>query len=281
MPILASLVIAALVILGLTKSRGVFGPVERKRIERFAARQQLAITVANGNRVIAYLATTRRWRAGGLAVSIAASFVWGIAHGGPSFGSLQLFSAWFAGAVIAEWRVTKLPAGDRRAASLEARAPELYVSRVARAAPPLFAAVSVAALVVCVAVPGARQRLPMGELAFNALVATVFAAIGRLVERRILDRPQPLTAPDLVAADDAIRSRSLHVTVASITAVTGFCLGSQLSAVAHTYPGTGIGSYLGMVAVLGPLCVAIAAYRFSTLPWSVRRTVAGHVEHGT
>ena len=94
MAMLPLLVIAVLAFVGLTKTQGMFGPVERKRLVRFAERQQLAITVDNGNHVIRYLATTRRWRVSGLCASIVLSVAWGWHNHGLSFGSLQLLSGW-------------------------------------------------------------------------------------------------------------------------------------------------------------------------------------------
>ena len=44
----------------------------------------------------------------------------------------------------------------------------------------------------------------------------------------LVQRPQPFTQPDLVAADDAIRSQSVHSAAGSGLAMLLLCLGTQL-----------------------------------------------------
>jgi hypothetical protein len=90
----AAIVIVLLVVLlvlgavGFVKS---FGPVRRDRVAQFARRQQLPITVGNGHLVIRYLATIRRWRAGGLAAGLLVSVVHSLSRGGSASAS-QPFS---------------------------------------------------------------------------------------------------------------------------------------------------------------------------------------------
>ncbi|MDQ1715309.1 MAG: hypothetical protein QOC60_1254, partial [Frankiaceae bacterium] len=107
----------AAIVRGISSS---IGPVSRERVAKFARRQTLFITPDNGNMVIAYLATTRRWRAAGLAMGVVVSIAWSFGNGF-SVNMVQLIAGWFAGAVIAEWRISRLPVGTRRAASLQPR----------------------------------------------------------------------------------------------------------------------------------------------------------------
>jgi hypothetical protein len=57
------------------------------------------------------------------------------------------------------------------------------------------------------------------------------AALGvRAVQNGILRRAQPLAEPDVIAADDAIRSRSLHVLAGGGGALVILCVTAQFGA---------------------------------------------------
>jgi hypothetical protein len=270
MSILVVAIVAVLVVIGLTKTQGMFGPVERKRLLRFAQRQQLAITVDNGNDVIRYLATTRRWRVAGLLTSVVLSAVWGWHNHGLTFGSLQLLSGWFAGAVIAEWRIARPPAGRLRAASLQPREAAAYVSRTDRLAPTIVAALT-AALVMVGLFLHASHDVHLPALVTPMAAAAALAGVARLVEQRILDRPQPFTAADVVAADDAMRSRSLHVVSGAVTVLVLSCLFFQCASLAETYAHTTTGGGLNGVASIGSIVAAIAGWNMANRRWAVRR----------
>ena len=93
------------------------GPVSRVRLERFARRQRLTITAENGNRVIAYLTAVRRWRAAGVIAGVVGSLVWSLTQNGVSLNVLTLFAGCFAGALIAEVGLARVPSGPPRAAA--------------------------------------------------------------------------------------------------------------------------------------------------------------------
>src|SRR5262249_514282 len=113
---LVLLIVVGLIAFGATVS--VYGPVARSRVRRFAQRQRLLITAANGNAVIVYLAVTRRWRAAGLATGLAISIAWSLRDNAVRLNALTLFAGWFVGALIAEARIVRRPPGERRQASL-------------------------------------------------------------------------------------------------------------------------------------------------------------------
>src|SRR5262245_36624357 len=126
----------------------VIGTIERGRVSRywgraFARRHRLTVTVDNGNRVIRYLATTRRWRTVGLVVGLLVSFGWALSQGTVQVNFLTLFAGWFVGALVAEVRLARTSFGPRRAASLTARVPVMYLLRTACWLPPAFAVASV------------------------------------------------------------------------------------------------------------------------------------------
>lgn len=217
-------VLGVAVVAFLTTTASMFsGSVDRRRLERFALRQALIITPANGNAVIRYLATTRRWRGGLLYLVVLVSFAWiaVIKHNQGDINFLVAFSGWFVGAVVAEWRVDSLARGPRAAALLHRRRIAEYVSRgglwtavAVWVATPVLA---VSAVVMCVS--RSSDRGPAAATLFAAMLAG--SAI-LLVVRRVLARPQPLVSADLLEADNAIRGRSLNVLMGSAIAIGGY-----------------------------------------------------------
>src|SRR4051794_29594931 len=134
------------------------GPVSRKRLERFAQRQCLDITAANGDQIIRYLATTRRWRVTGFAAGYVLSILATVlVHQVGSLGFLVLFAGWFTGALVAEVRVAHLAHGPRRIASVQPRLPRSYLSRPAWALVPTAAGLAVAVAAASVAARAAHR----------------------------------------------------------------------------------------------------------------------------
>lgn len=186
-----------------------FQDVTRARVERFAWRQRLPITVDNGPAVIAYLATTRRWRGCGILATVAGTALAYTLRIIPSghYNTFTLVVGWFIGAVIAEWRVNARAADPgRRTASLLPRTGSDYLAGWVRWSTRVVLTLTLA--VELGAVIAGHDRSSAALL----LALTVAATSGLwLGSRRILNRPQPDAAPDVLAADEAIRSRSLHV----------------------------------------------------------------------
>ena len=222
--------IAVLVLLILVIAAGAGGM--RSRVERFARKQSLPITVDNGDIVIGYLTVTRRWRRSGLLVGLALTLAYSLTHEGLRVDFLALFVGWFVGAVIAEWRISTAASGSRRVASLAPRRLASYLPPSAWVAPAVvFAVAAAAGLVGLVAIAISRHRVPTALIVSLAAVVLV-AAVLRVVVRHVLGRPQPQGAPDVLAADDAIRSRSLRVLAGSSLALGGYLLAAILAAFA-------------------------------------------------
>jgi hypothetical protein len=208
-----------------------FGPVSRVRLERFARRQMLVITPGNGPRVISYLATTRRWRAGGILIATAITAIrTSIDRHGNQLSALAIFAGWFVGAVVAEWRIgSGSRDGVRRSASLMPRRIGDYLSVAMQAvvAVALLAAVAVQTTLVVLA---RTERLLLTGWLAAAIVVTVGIA---LVARHVLTRPQPLAEIDVEQADHALRSRSLHVLLGSALALAGYLLSGAANSASH------------------------------------------------
>lgn len=247
--------LAAVLVLATTP----FHDVTRERLERFAARQYLRITPDNGPVVIRYLATTRRWRGGGLIVTVGGGVTESIvAHGQLRVGAVTLFIGWFVGAVIAEWRVSVVSThGHRRAASLLPRRARDYVAvRVRWAVGGSVVLLLVGQIVALVAMPNYRVVVLLGA----GVVAVI--VIGA-VARHVLLRAQPPAELDVLVADESIRSRSLHVLAGSAMAITGY-LGAATITTVLTGDGPRV---LSLVPGLGlPLLGILVARSTSMLP---------------
>jgi hypothetical protein len=260
------LALFALVVIGIAEQL-VSGPVSRSRVERFARRQRLTVTADNGNQVIRYLATVRHWRTAGLVVGLVLSVGLHL----PAewrFDFQLLFAGWFAGALVAEARVTHLAFGSRRVASLQPRRPSSYLTRLGWWLVPAAAGVALAVGLATTALAAAGAARPGWTAVLWLVLALAVAATVRLTQRRVLRRPQPLAAPDVLAADDAVRSRSLHVLAGGGAALILLCVLAHLGA---THPTSPHGAEaIVVVRTLGVFVVAAIGWIVATSPWPRR-----------
>ncbi|WP_194918958.1 hypothetical protein [Catenulispora rubra] len=217
----------SLVVLLLMTVYAAVGPVPRRRVEEFARLHSLRVTVGNGNQIIAYRATTRRWRAAGFTVGVLATF-----HTGGTYGlAFQwALAGWFAGAAVAELRVAHLDRGPRTSASLASRRAADYLPWAGRRAVPAAMVLCVLTAVFCFARRGSHPEGDIRVMMTWTVAGLGVGAVALAAQRHVLRRPQPLAEPDRMAADDAIRSRSLHVLAAAGMVLVGSCVGSQLAA---------------------------------------------------
>lgn len=248
-------------------------PVSRVRLERFARRQCLDVSAASGDQIIRYLATTRRWRTAGLGLGFLASVAWSLPQPTASIDSITLFAGWFLGALVAEIRVAHLAHGPRRAASLQRRQPAAYLSRPAWALVPGAAvlAVAVAATTTWAAAVGSAR--PDWWSAGWLVAALATAATVRAIQLHVLRRPQPLVAPDVLATDDAIRSRSLHVLAGGGAAIVLLCVSAQLDAI-HPLATDAVGA-IEIWHDGGVFLIAALGWYVATVTWSPWRRGRG------
>lgn len=247
-----------------------FTDVRRARVERFARRQWLVITPDNADLVIEYLATTRRWRATGLLAAVVAVAEYSALRGGVlRLDFAAAFVGWFAGALAAEWRVgaRREDTATRRAA-LAPRHLTRYVPAVSRfvAALAVTLLVAVTALAVADAVTEPRRTWIITQIAVTVMVMLMVVLAGR----RVLRRPQPAGPADLLAADEAIRARSLCVLTGSTIAIAGYLsawLAATLdSADVAVFVSDSARPVIAIGAVLLPLIGAITALAVGRWP---------------
>lgn len=198
---------------------GVTDNVSRERLERFARqygldRQRPLDPAGDGAaRIRRYLAVTRRWRSIGLLLGFGVSTVPGVREGRLSLDVFALFTGWFVGALVAEWRVGLPLTGTRRRAALTARRPSGYLGPVTLLAPWLVLVLTLGLAGVDLACPSGGSRcVPATSALVRALVAVLVMLVIAAVQRQVLLRSQPADlAEDVLAADDAVRSQSLRV----------------------------------------------------------------------
>lgn len=220
------LVLAVLVGLLIARS-----PLKQRTVDRFAARQELRLVAANATHTVGALLLTHRWRRAGLVVGLLAGVVWSLQYGSLTLHFLAGFLGWFAGAVIAEWRISGLDRPSaRRVADLQPRRVSSYVT------PGVLAVTALTALAVVVVASIALARAGATPAWFGWMAyALGVVAVLYLTARAVVGRPSGFADADVREADDALRCHGLTVLAgsgiaASYPAMTGL-------AVQAAYPG--------------------------------------------
>jgi hypothetical protein len=221
-------------------------PVERYEIGEVADASGLVITAANAPVVVEWIARTRLWRTVGVLAALAGMVAWAVVQWSTA-RSLTItltvllwgLIGYWVGSVVAELGTARALTGDGpRSASLAPREMAQYVGRWASRWPLRLAVVGGVSMLVALGLGGGtwwNWACGLGTI--------VVAAVTRAVSRYVLDRPQPVQADDVAAADDAVRSRSLH-------ALGGTAVGIEI--------------WLASLAFGGAVSVAIA--RFGVQP---------------
>lgn len=188
--------------------------------EHWARNMGIELTSRSEALVRSYLTRTRRWRLGGAAIGFIAphAYIGLMASQAPGltlpapFDS-DLFDAvlgYLVGAVLAELNVAR-PTPAVPAAALAPRHLDAYLSTTVSTALRVAAGVALVLVGLSRMLPTARDiggDLPAAWL-LVALVLVVLLAVEGL-QRYIVGRPQPVVGQDVVEADDAIRSASVH-----------------------------------------------------------------------
>jgi hypothetical protein len=249
-------------------------PVTLTRIRRFARRQELLVTTGNAPLVVRALALTHRWRVLGLSTGVFLGILWALRDARLTINFAAAFVGWFVGAVISEWRLAGLPVeGGRRTASLTRRTIWGYL----RADSTILLGATCAAvggLFVAVVVRSDRHTPVLTEAVGWLLVAVVGLGIVWATLLRVASRPQPGSAPELLAADDALRARSANVLAGSAIVAAGFPAANLLSLMADTGSLDSVGTWgtASLVALFATIItgwlVAVRRSPVRTRPWS-------------
>lgn len=203
--------------------------VTRSRLESVAAKERIALDRECAPVVAEYLAVTRRWRSLGLVTGLAVGLLLASRRDEVRFDLLTMFAGWFAGAVVAEWRLAGLRVPEpRRGASLTPRTLGSYLGPAARVAVGLTTGALAVLAVLAAAVGRPQDRW---EVALWAGLAAVLLGVVHVTAQRVLARPQPAASVSLREADDALRGRSLAVLSGSAVVAAGSPASSLLQLV--------------------------------------------------
>lgn len=261
---LVAVVPLAAIVVMTRKARG-------SQVETFAAAHAVALTAANRPLIAAYLDRTWRWRLTGAVVGAVVPF-------GTRIPGLEMVAGYLVGALAAELTESRLRRPDQAAASLTPRSLSDYLP------PGMLLALRATALGAVALVPlflVLPRRVALGahpRLMVAAALVVVTAALVEVGLRLIVRRPQPAASADLVAADDAIRSASIHATAGAGLAIVVLLASTELWMFGF---GTDI-QVLRWVTPILSLCGTAVAFAVWSLfghdrPWRVRRHTAGEV----
>lgn len=250
------------------------GPVSLTRTRRFARRQQLLVTVGNGPLVVRALAMTHRWRVLGLTTGVLLGLVWAMRDARLTLNFAAAFLGWFAGAVIAEWRLAGLPVeGERRTASLTRRTAWGYL----RMDSTILLAVTCLVLLGLFVTVSVRSQGD-GAIVAQAGVWLVAATLGLgavwVTLARVAARPQPRSTRELLAADDALRARSANVLAGSAIVAAGYPAANLLALMGATATGDTAQAW-GAASLVSVFVTVIVGWLAAVRPSPVRHRVTG------
>ena len=212
----------------------------------WARARGLELTPESRPVVARHLAATRRLRTlGALCGAVLPSLVDLVVNGrlqvlgfgtdgnhAPFQGPVTILLGYLAGAVWAEVSLARPLAADRRQASLVPRELYDYLPRRLLYVQRALGALAVLGIVLVGVLPFDPSRAAepsWGELLAGAGVIAAFTAGLEHLERWLVRRAQPYTSASMTAADDAIRSQSVHALAGSGLALLLFaCSGLAL-----------------------------------------------------
>jgi len=217
--------------------------VGREEVEELAERADLDVTTGNIGLLVDAVARTRLWRTVGVLVALSISF--GVlALGAILSGRLDIPLAlllwglvgYWAGCIVGEMRTARANSADGpRSASLVPRDVRDYIGSRASSRPRSLAAIGGVSALLAFGL-GSRDSWVI----VSGAGAVVVYAVLMLVMRYVVERGRTGLEPDVAAADDAVRSRSLHA-IAGATVGIGIWTASLAAA----------GLLLTALAVLG------------------------------
>ena len=222
--------------------------------ERWARDSGLQLTPLNRALVASYIRRTRRFRLVGGFTGLFLPLL-SVFTGGPlpkpfDFGLFDALLGYLLGAVIAELSF-KRPQGELPSASLVPRSVTNYLARWYRIALRLATGLGVAVALWYNSIPGHETSGPGAPPPLIVLVI-MFAGTWltiELLQRYIVARRQPVVNLDLVRADDAIRSASIHALAGAGLALQLLVASVMLGEIAETTEGAATWS-LGITAVV-------------------------------
>jgi hypothetical protein len=240
----------------------------------------LELTAANRPVVERYLRRTKRLRTIGALAGLLFSLAFTAATEGQGSdslwgnGLLMAAAGYVIGALVAEAALSHPQRTLARAASLEPRTLGQYLPGYAIWAQRLIPILAVGLVPVSVALDGPGSSGPRDPVPFAAVAAALVAAGLALegLERMIVRRAQPVVAPDLLRADEAIRASSVHAMAGAGNALLLLGLSYLLSTLVNATPSTALSWTFGFLSFVA-LGLALSSWIDLGHPtsWRIRR----------
>lgn len=256
---------------------------KRWRPEEWARDVGLTVTQRNEAFVRSYIRRTRILRtAGGVAGLVAAAVYTAITEEEPpepfDFSLFNGLVGYLIGAVAAELTFAR-PAANVPAASLEPREVAAYLPSAVRTTLRISAAVGLVLVPLFLVLPHRESEMARVEMLpaaiLIAMILVVLAGV-EILQRFIVARPQPAVDDDLLRADDAVRSVSVHALAGAGIALELVIVSVELAAIA-TVSDIQILRWTVPWIALVTFLSALAAWMHVTHPsrWRVRRLPHG------
>jgi len=266
---LAAVVASAVALISSFRTPAV-GPVDE-----WASGHGVQVTGRNVEFVDAYVREGHRLRLvcgfGGWFVAQAVAAATGLDLHLP--GLIWLLAGYLVGCVWSEAWLTRLPEGTERAASLTTRRLPDYLAGRLRTAQVVLPALSAARALAAWQVHPTATRGQFGvsslasdpatlhSVAIAAGLAAPLVMLGIwLLERHIVAKPQPLVDDDLLTADDAVRSSSVHLLSGTGCAIVLLLMATVLGYLGETSRGAGNGA--AVFASVVCFVLALVSWRY-------------------
>lgn len=249
------------------------------RVADWAASRGLELTAENQPMVAWYLRNARSLRTlgamGGVVLPPLFAAALGLDVGEVPVSWVWVFAGYLVGSLYAEARLVRPPTASRSASLVTRRLGDYLPAGRLR----LQRALGVSGIVLAVlaaTVPGPggpfTSQPPVAPAVAAALAAAPLAALLEALQRWVVRRPQPLNRSDLVAADDAIRSQSVHSVLGSGLAVQLLLVAPALWVLATS--GVQVLRWtMWLPAMLSWIAALYACFWFGHRSWAVRRPV--------
>jgi len=260
--------IAVAIVLGLG-----FQAVGERQVERFEREHGLRTSREARRLLRHYLTTAKRLRVLAFIAVVVVAPLGTIALGGSVHGvdlvSTPVIVALMLATLLAEVTMARPARQDsHRAASLRPREVGAYLSRTLRFGPAVAGVAACATWIATLlvdesALSHVEPRPSPGEVGAGVGLAVVNPVLVTLACRWIVRRPQPLVDPDLVVADDALRTASVRHLSAMGCIVALFNLTGALA----SYHGTTYGRRDAVVLAIMAIVVGLAWVAWLARAW--------------
>ena len=191
-----------------------FWSPNRRQVLRWGKACDVTITPANQEQIRSHLARVRRYRSVASLPFWWLAFIRGVdAEFPPALATPAIaMAAYICGALLAELTAPLTRPDGVRHAALVPRLVRDYRPNWVRTLTLSLLAIAVACVVLRVTVVDDARRLTY-SLPLTLALVVIVSVVAKIAARRIVERPQRDTEPDLLAADEGLKAAAVSMTV--------------------------------------------------------------------